>query len=139
MRKIAMKKGYKIILAVLIFIMLAAAAGNIFYSRLERNLQALRDLPIQNINLSSFADGAYHGSYKEFPVAAEVLVTIKDHRITDIDLIKHSNGQGASAEIIPAKVVEAQALSVDIVSGATYSSKVILKAIENALTKDNGN
>jgi len=30
-------------------------------------------------------------------------------------------------------VVEAQTLEVDAISGATYSSKVILKAIENAL------
>lgn len=30
-------------------------------------------------------------------------------------------------------VVEAQSLQVDAVSGATYSSKVILKAIEDAL------
>ncbi|GAI95081.1 unnamed protein product, partial [marine sediment metagenome] len=35
------------------------------------------------------------------------------------------------------KVVEAQTLQVDAVSGATYSSKVILKAIENALNNAN--
>jgi uncharacterized protein with FMN-binding domain len=34
-------------------------------------------------------------------------------------------------------VVEAQTLEVDIVSGATYSSKVILKAIEAALNDAN--
>ena len=31
-------------------------------------------------------------------------------------------------------VIERQGLDADCVSGATYSSKVILKAIENALT-----
>jgi uncharacterized protein with FMN-binding domain len=34
------------------------------------------------------------------------------------------------------KVQEAQSLQVDLVSGATSSSKVILKAIEDALTMD---
>ena len=48
-------------------------------------------------------------------------------------MLEHKNGQGTPAEVIPEKVVETQTLEVDIVSGATYSSKVILKAIENAL------
>jgi uncharacterized protein with FMN-binding domain len=46
---------------------------------------------------------------------------------------KESQGQGA--EIIPEKVIEAQSLKVDSVSGATYSSKVILKAIQDAILK----
>ncbi|MBA7580983.1 hypothetical protein ES708_22882 [subsurface metagenome] len=53
--------------------------------------------------------------------------------IAGIELVKHRSGQGAPAEMIASKVVEAQTLEVDVVSGATYSSKVILKAIENAL------
>lgn len=39
------------------------------------------------------------------------------------------------AKIINNHVVEKQTLDVDLVSGATVSSKVILKAIENALSK----
>ncbi len=39
------------------------------------------------------------------------------------------------AEKIPDKVLEEQSLQVDIVSGATFSSKVILKAVEDALNK----
>jgi uncharacterized protein with FMN-binding domain len=32
------------------------------------------------------------------------------------------------------KIIEAQSLEVDVVSGATGSSKAILKAVENALS-----
>jgi uncharacterized protein with FMN-binding domain len=32
------------------------------------------------------------------------------------------------------RCVEQQSLAVDVIAGATYSSKVILKAIEDALT-----
>ncbi|TYB94365.1 MAG: FMN-binding protein, partial [Kosmotoga sp.] len=53
----------------------------------------------------------------------------------DIELIEHNHGRGEAAEVIPEKVVEAQSLKVDIITSATYSSKVILKAIENALLK----
>ena len=60
-------------------------------------------------------------------------VEIKDHKYQDIKLLEHKNGRGKPAEIIPSKVVEAQSLNVDTVSGATMSSKVILQAIQNAL------
>jgi uncharacterized protein with FMN-binding domain len=43
------------------------------------------------------------------------------------------NGKGKPAEVIPQKVMDAQSLQVDTISGVTSSSKVILKAIEKAL------
>ena len=128
-----MKKSHLIFLTILILFIgiIFAVIGVKTY--LEANLKQLVDLKISDVDLTKLEDGVYVGNYKAFPVAAEVKVTINKHEITEIELVKHSNGQGASAETIPAKVVEAQTLDVDIVSGATYSSKVILKAIENAL------
>jgi uncharacterized protein with FMN-binding domain len=51
----------------------------------------------------------------------------------DIQLVKHRNGQGSWAEAMLTKVVDAQSLDVDTVTGATLSSKVILRAIAKAL------
>ncbi|NPV80547.1 MAG: FMN-binding protein [Firmicutes bacterium] len=104
-----------------------------YIKTLDANLKQLANLPISDVDISKIADGTYAGTYEVFPVAAEVKVTIKNHRITGIELVKHRHGRGAPAGIIPSKVVEAQTLNVDMVTGATYSSKVILKAIENAL------
>jgi uncharacterized protein with FMN-binding domain len=129
-----MKKKTVKILAVFAIVAVAgyfAAAGLV--KNIESNLSQLVDLPITIVDLSKIEDGRYAGLYKVFPVSAEVEVTVENHTITGIELIKHSHGQGAAAEIIPAKVVETQTLEVDTVSGATYSSVVILKAIENAL------
>jgi uncharacterized protein with FMN-binding domain len=56
--------------------------------------------------------------------------------IKKIEIVRHLNGQGKPAEVIPDRVIEMQSLDVDIISGATYSSKVILKAIENALINE---
>lgn len=131
-----MKKKHVIILVAFIVIIAAIFAVSQIMANLEANLEQLADLKISNVDLSKIEDGTYDGSYKAFPVSAEVKVTVKNHIITEIVLIEHVNGQGKSAEIIPGKVVEAQSLEVDIVSGATYSSKVILKAIENALVND---
>ena len=110
---------------------LAAAAS--IKSTVEKSLDQLSETTINDVDLSRIPDGAYTGSYKVFPVEAEVKVTVKDGSILDIEIVRHINGRGSSAETIPDRVTEAQSLNVDIVTGATYSSKVILKAIENAL------
>lgn len=44
-----------------------------------------------------------------------------------------NNGLGSTAESIVNDVVQEQSLDIDIVSGATVSSKCILKAVENAI------
>lgn|GEM_PF-5297083 len=84
-------------------------------------------------DLTQVSDGTYTGNYARFPLDVEVEVVIDDHTIVQIDLLKHRNGEGQAAETIPAEVIREQSLEVDAVSGATYSSIVILKAIEDAL------
>lgn len=102
--------------------------------KMNAGLEELNHMTITNVDLSTVPDGTYTGSHEVFPVSAEVKVTVSGHKITGIQLIKHRNGQGKAAESIPGKVIEGQSLQIDVVSGATYSSKVILKAIEKALT-----
>jgi uncharacterized protein with FMN-binding domain len=128
-----MNKKRKILITVLILVIgiIITVVGVKAY--LQSNLEQLVALPITNVEFTKLTDGTYTGSYKAFPVAAEVKVSISNHKIVSIELVQHDNGQGAPAEVIPGKVVETQSLDVDVVTGATYSSKVILKAIENAL------
>ncbi|OQB20474.1 MAG: FMN-binding domain protein [Firmicutes bacterium ADurb.Bin182] len=129
-----MKKKTIIILAVILVVVAGGYLGiRAMLSNIESSFESLKNTPPADIDLSVIEDGVYPGSYSLFPVSAEVNVTVKDHAITDIELVKHDNGQGKPAEVIPQKVVESQSLDVDSVSGATHSSMVILKAIENAL------
>ena len=132
-----MKSRRRVVLAVVIA--LAAIITAVFGAKsyIEASLVKLTETSIPDVDLSKVADGVYKGSHKVFPVEAEVRVTIENHKIIGIELVKHFNGQGTAAEVIPDRVTEAQSLGVDIVSGATYSSKVILKAIENALQSAN--
>ncbi|MCI8299875.1 MAG: FMN-binding protein, partial [Lachnospiraceae bacterium] len=44
------------------------------------------------------------------------------------------NGRGSRAEVVVDRIIEEQKIEVDAVSGATNSSTVIKKAVENALT-----
>ena len=132
-----MKSRRRVVLAVVIALAAIVTAVFGFKSYTEASLVKLVETSIPDVDLSKIADGVYKGSHKVFPVEAEVRVTIENHKIIGIELVKHFNGQGTAAEVIPDRVTEAQSLKVDIVSGATYSSKVILKAIENALQSAN--
>ncbi|HHV94955.1 MAG TPA: FMN-binding protein [Clostridiaceae bacterium] len=132
-----MKKKYAVfsIFAIIVVGIIAAVIG--IKSNLKKSMEELAKITISDVDLSQLENGSYTGSYKTGLVSAKVKVKVNDHKIIEVELLEHNNGKGAPAEIIPDKVVEAQTLNVDTVSGATYSSKVILKAIENALNSVN--
>jgi hypothetical protein len=50
-----------------------------------------------------------------------------------IDILEHRNERGKAAEAITNKIIEEQKINVDTIAGATNSSTVIKKAVENAL------
>ena len=113
------KRIFGIVLAILF---LAAACVN------------LDEIVITSPDLGGIADGNYRGSSKVGPVKVTLDVSMQGHAITAIQLIQHRNGRGKKAEAIVPKIIEAQSLNVDVISGATASSKAILLAAENALT-----
>jgi uncharacterized protein with FMN-binding domain len=90
---------------------------------------------ITSPDLSKVADGIYQGKAKVGPVRVTLDVAVRDGVITSIDIIRHFNGRGKKAEVIVPKIIEAQSLEVDVISGATGSSKAFLLAVENALAK----
>jgi uncharacterized protein with FMN-binding domain len=87
------------------------------------------------LDLSRLQDGVYQGQTKHWPVAVKVEVRVLNSRIQDIVILRHREGRGESAERICADIIAAQSLDVDIVSGATVSSRTILEAVETALWK----
>jgi len=93
----------------------------------------LTKVEIGSPDLGKAADGAWKGYYDGKLVKVEVEIEVASHRIESIRILKHECGKGKPAERIVDSVVAAQSLQVDSVSGATYSSKCILKAIEVAL------
>jgi len=82
-------------------------------------------------------DGVYEGSYRSLPNSAVVKVTIAEGRIDKIELLKHfASWKGNKvAEIIPRRIVSEQSTSVDAVTGATNSSRVIMNAVQKAVEK----
>ena len=135
------KRTKKILLIVLLVVAVVVIVGGFILKnlidKLDEGLEELMSLKIENVNVSEVSDGTYAGAYKQFPIDVEVTVTVKKGEIQDIKINKHVNGKGKGAEEITKDVISQQSLKVDTVTGATYSSIVILKAIERALLSGN--
>jgi len=128
-----MKKKHIVLIILGVVIIGIAVTAFVVISNVQKNMEALKTMDITDVDLSAAKDGVYEGSYSAFPVSAKVRVTIKDRRIESIELTEHRHGKGGAAEAIPGKVVDAQSLEVDAISGATASSQVIKLAIRDAL------
>jgi uncharacterized protein with FMN-binding domain len=113
---------------------LALAAG-VFVSKFRTMAREIGSMTFESIDITKVRDGSYKGDCSLFPVTATVRVNVEGGRIASIEVIKHMHGKGYGAEALAQRVVEAQSLDVDAVSGASGSSKAMRKAIENALLK----
>jgi uncharacterized protein with FMN-binding domain len=129
-----MKRKWLYIIGILIIIVAVVFLN--FQKAMKDYDKKINNMVISDVDLTKIADGTYEGKCEIYPITVEVKVSIEDHKIVSIDLVKHVNGKGAKAEVITDRVIEKQSLNVDTIAGATGSSKVILKAIENALNSD---
>lgn len=128
-----MKKIFKIAVSILIVLLLIALIGVFFISR---GLKSGMNLVINDVNLSSLSDGMYNGKYNAGRWTNEMNVTIKDHKIIKIDVVKDvSFSMPEVTEAMISKVLEKQNTNIDVITGSTVTTKAYLKAIENALSK----
>ena len=103
-------------------------------------LKKVREMPINDIDLAQIKDGTYTGdfTYGLFGINFTYVVEtdINSNRITDIRVVKNrkTNHAKLAEKVIP-RVIEAQSPNVDAHTGATTTSKALLKAIEHSLVK----
>ena len=84
-----------------------------------------------------YADGVYVGSSRGYGGAVRVQVTMENGSITEVEILdaSHETKQFLRrAKRLLTTVVETQSWEVDAVSEATYTSRGILGAVQNALT-----
>jgi uncharacterized protein with FMN-binding domain len=115
-----------------------AAAGGVGWSRLMKEHQEARSLLLNAVDFSKLNDGTYHGAYEGGMYkwrANECQVTVSSGKVTDIQMAGSSDpgGKNTQHEALYDRVIQAQSLQVDTISGATLTSKAYLQAVENAL------
>jgi len=121
------KNAWQVILLLVLILFLSGkmAIGNV--------VGKARRISASMPDLSNVQDGRYLGEYAIAPVSVQVEVVVTDHQISDITVARHDNGLGRAAEGIVGDIIQEQSLDIDGISGATVSSKCILKAVENAI------
>lgn len=126
--------GKRIVLAAAGACLLAGALlGGIYLKGVADYQRAVRETVIEEIDLTRVADGTYTGEYDVGFVSARVEVAVESGEIMGIRILEHKNGRGAPGEAVAGAMIDQQRIGVDAVTGATNSSTVIKKAVENAL------
>lgn len=103
------------------------------YYTLKSSQEIYEKTTFDNVDIKSVKDGTYIGYYDMLLVNAMVRVDVLDGKITKIDLLEHRFNREYNGSAVVDQILKNQSLKVDGVSGATYSSKSIIKATERAL------
>ena len=128
-----MKKAMIVILSIL-GVLIVVGAGGVFY--ITNGLEAGENLAINPVDLTAIEDGTYAGVYQAGRWSNEVAVSVADHQIANIAVVKTVTIDDPElTSTIINNVIKNQITTVDTVSGATVTSKAYLKSIENALTQ----
>jgi uncharacterized protein with FMN-binding domain len=130
----------KILIAILVIVIIIIIVGAVFYiikvRPMTKEVNAIRQMEITNVDLNKVADGVYPGDFTYGGFTYEIEVSVKGHKIENIKILKNRDTKYAKmAEGVMEKIMLAQSLKVDAVTGATTTSKALMKACENALNK----
>ncbi|OXZ26380.1 FMN-binding domain-containing protein [Finegoldia magna] len=89
------------------------------------------------INDAKLKDGQYTGVAQGFSGPITVRVTIANGSITNVEILSHSDDAPyfAKAMAVVSRILGKPGKAVDTVSQATYSSRGIINAVNNALSK----
>ena len=80
--------------------------------------------------------GTYEGSAEGFGGPLTVKVTLTENSIEKVEVVSHGETEGVGTKAIdalPAVIVEQNSLDVDMIAGATISSKAIITAVKDAM------
>lgn len=89
-----------------------------------------------NQKVVQYSPGVYSNKAEGYYSILKVEVEVNQYQILDIKIISHEEPQILADivfEKLPPKIIKANSTDVDTISGATYTSKALLEAVEKAL------
>lgn len=129
------KKSKKVLLIVLasIFTVVAILIISAFLF-LMGGQDKIKSMQIENVSIQDVPNGTYTGTFNGNRWSNTLEVTVNDGKITDIKVVKDQKiSVPEVTDTLFQTVKRTQTLQVDVVTGATVTSKAYLKAIEYAL------
>lgn len=131
--KLSKKKIISCIVVIVLLVGLFCLA--LYLKSVSDYKQAVNDIVFEEIDITKIPDGTYVGECNVNFIYAKVEVTVHNGKIKNIDILEHKNERGEAAETVVDRIADEQKIDVDAVSGATNSSTVLKKAVENALAQ----
>ena len=128
-----MKKIFRVFIVLILFILILVVSCTAMMNKeMEKAKNEL--MLVEDPDLSKVEDGTYKGKVETMLVKVELEVSVKNHKIISISIIKHDNGKGKPAEAIIDDIVKDNSTDVELIAGATMSSLVIRAAVIDAVT-----
>lgn len=129
-----MKKIFRVFIVLILFILILVVSCTAMMNKeMEKAKNEL--MLVEDPDLSKVEYGIYRGKVETMLVKAEVEVSVKNHKIISISIIKHENGKGKPTEAIVDAIVKDNSTDVELIAGATMSSLVIRAAVIDAVNK----
>ena len=131
-----LKRRVKVILGVVLgIVVIGGVAFTITGKQMEKKIAKQVNVVI---DMDKVSDGTYEGESDAGIIKVKVRVEVKEHKITNVEILEHDDGMGGPAEAMVDDMVAENTDDVDLVSGATMSSKTIRNAVNIALQKGLG-
>jgi uncharacterized protein with FMN-binding domain len=128
--------GWAIVMVILVLLAVAAGIGWTF---LSKEHEEAKNLPLNAVNFNRLTDGTYTGEYAGGMYkwrANTAKVTVTGGKVTRIESLQSLEAQKPEfTQMLYDRVIAAQSLQVDTISGATLTSKAYLQSVENALVQ----
>lgn len=146
MKRTEKRKGKRkmwITILIIVGVIAIGATGGILADAPGR--REIKELTFSNLDFKNLRDGIYIGEYegtKSHSRNTKVEVLISGGKISDVTILNGAvDKEGTPVELTGGKsiddlfdnAIKSQTLQVDVISGATLTSKTHLKALENAL------
>lgn len=136
-------KMWIIIVVIVVVVIGVGALGGILAD--APGQREIKELVFSDIEFKNLRDGTYIGEYKgikDHKRDTKVEMIVSGGEISDIKILKGALGKDGTPEELKGglsinnlfnSAVQSNTLQVDVISGATITSKAHLKALENAL------
>jgi uncharacterized protein with FMN-binding domain len=101
-------------------------------------VERVKNLEISDVDISSVPDGEYIGEIPFMSYIYRVKVKVESGKMKDIEVLDNGTGNSyaeQALEVVP-RMMEEQTPKVDAVTGATVTSKALMKCVEKALTQN---
>ena len=106
------------------------------YTAAQEEHSGVTAAPAEKVDLTDVPDGTYRGEFNlKDELIYDVYVTIEAQQISRIEVDSEDLAFVKKPAELFERVIQAQSVEVDAVSGASASSMILLRAIKDALQK----